>query len=245
MMNEGAYKWGFHDMAAPLALIFDVDGTLADTEAAHCEAFNEAFVEEGLAWRWSPALYTRLLAVSGGLERLTAYWREVGPGLAPRETLERVHAAKTRRYTAKVSGGQVPLRPGVERLIREANAAGLPLGIATTTTPANIDALLRAPLGEGWRGLFAVVADGASAPLKKPHPQVYLQVLHALGRPATACLAFEDSQNGLRAALKAGVPTLITPTAFTAGDDFQGALEVRPDLGGLTLEHLLALPRPN
>lgn len=230
---------------APLALIFDVDGTLADTEAAHCQAFNEAFAEEGLGWHWSHETYTRLLAVSGGQERLIAYWREVGPGLAPRELLARVHEAKTRHYTARVSQGQVPLRPGVLRLIEEAHHAGLPLGIATTTTPANIHALLRTPLGEDWRAIFTAVGDGATAPLKKPHPQVYLQVLHALGRAPSACVAFEDSQNGLRAALKAGVPTVITPTAFTAGDDFQGALQVRPDLGDLSLDELLALSRPN
>jgi HAD superfamily hydrolase (TIGR01509 family) len=232
-------------MAAPLALIFDVDGTLADTEAAHCAAFNEAFAEEGLAWRWSEALYIKLLAVSGGQERLAAYWREVEPGEPPAGLVARLHAAKTRAYAARVSGGQVPLRPGVLRLIREAGAEGYPLAIATTTTPANVDALLRTPLGEDWRRAFAVVADAASAPSKKPDPQVYLQVLGALGRPASTCVAFEDSSNGLRAARAAGVPTVITPTPFTASDDFAGALQVRPDLGALDLGELLAMVRPS
>ena len=231
-------------MATPLALIFDVDGTLADTEAAHREAFNEAFVEEGVGWHWSEALYTRLLGVSGGHERLAAYWREVEDGPPPPSTLRRVHAAKTRRYTSKVGLGQVPLRPGVLRLLREAGAAGVLLAIATTTTPANIDALLRAPLGPDWRATFAAVADGATAPLKKPHPQVYLQVLEALGLPAAVCLAFEDSGNGLRAARAAGLPTLVTPTAFTASDDFAGALGVWPDLGDVHLDQLGALAAP-
>jgi HAD superfamily hydrolase (TIGR01509 family) len=232
-------------MRAPLALIFDVDGTLADTEAAHCAAFNEAFAEVGLAWRWSEALYTRLLRVSGGQERLAAYWREVETGEPPPALIEKLHAAKTRRYTASVSGGQVKLRPGVLRLIREAQSEGFPLAIATTTTPANIDALLRLPLGEDWRRVFAVVADASTAPIKKPDPQVYLQVLEALGRTPTECVAFEDSGNGLRAARAAGVPTFITPTPFTARDDFQGALQVRSDLGTVSLEELLELAFPS
>ncbi len=231
-------------VAAPLALIFDVDGTLADTEAAHREAFNEAFFEEGLGWYWSEELYARLLGVSGGHERLASYWREVEDGPPPPSTLRRVHAAKTRHFTRKVGQGQVPLRPGVLRLLGEAGAAGVQLALATTTTPANIEALLRAPLGPGWRAHFAAVADGATAPLKKPHPQVYLQVLESLGLPAAACLAFEDSANGLRAACAAGIPTLVTPTALTASDDFAGALGVWPDLGELHLDQLGGLASP-
>jgi HAD superfamily hydrolase (TIGR01509 family) len=229
-------------MAHALALIFDVDGTLADTESVHREAFNEAFVEAGLGWRWSEAEYIRLLAVSGGKERLLSYWREVEPqgedGPERQATVERLHAIKTRRYGEKVSGGQVPLRPGVLRLMHEASARGLPLALATTTTPANIDALLRVPLGSAWRSSFAVVADASTAPQKKPHPQVYRQVLVALDRSPRQCLAFEDSNNGLRAARAAGVPTIVTPTAFTAQDDFAGALRVLPDLGGLQVSEL-------
>jgi HAD superfamily hydrolase (TIGR01509 family) len=228
-------------MAAPLALIFDVDGTLADTEGAHREAFNAAFAAEGLGWSWDPALYTRLLKVAGGKERLAAYWGEVEGGLPPGSLLERLHAAKTRAYTRAVGRGQVPLRPGVLRLIEEARSRGVPLAIATTTTPANVDALLRTPLGPAWRQDFAAVADGSTAPLKKPHPQVYLQVLQRLGRPARACLAFEDSGHGLSAARAAGVPTVITPTPFSAGDDFAGALKVLPDLAAVRLGDLEAL----
>jgi HAD superfamily hydrolase (TIGR01509 family) len=227
-------------MPAPLALIFDVDGTLAETESAHREAFNEAFAAEGLSWHWSEELYARLLAVGGGRERMAAYFCELEPGPAPAELIDRVHARKTRYFAAKVEGGRLPLRPGVQRLLEAAKAHGLPLAIATTTTPANVDALLRAPLGERWRDMFAAFANGATAHRKKPDPQVYLQVLEVLGAPAGRCLAFEDSHIGLRAALAAGVPTIITPTPFTADDDFAGALRVLPDLGSLHLDHLLS-----
>lgn len=219
------------------ALIFDVDGTLADTEAAHREAFNEAFAQARLDWHWDEATYIRLLHVAGGKERMAHHWRMVDPdtarSVAARATIEQVHAIKTRLYESRVSGGQLPLRPGVLRLIREAQGAGLRLAIATTTTPANIDALLRQPFGADWRSHFSAVGDASTAARKKPDPQVYQQVLAALALPASACLAFEDSDNGLRAATAAGLQTLVTPTVHTAGHRFDGALQVLPHLGDI------------
>ncbi len=249
--NDGGLGlWHVLAMAAPLALIFDVDGTLADTESAHRQAFNQAFAEEGLPFTWSEPEYIRLLAVSGGKERLGAFFHEMLPAHPEHPTLreaasaagiDRLHARKTRIYEKLVGQGQVPLRPGVLRLFHQARDAGLPLCLATTTTPANIDALLRTPLGPDWRGFFTVVADAATAPRKKPDPQVYLHVLAALRRDPADCLAFEDSQNGLRAARAAGLPTIVTPTAFTVGDDFAGALRVWPDLGSVQLAELYGL----
>lgn len=217
------------------ALIFDVDGTLADTESAHREAFNEAFSEARLSWHWDENLYTNLLEVSGGKERIQHFWRGIDPEAAMSRTgtdsIARMHANKTRIYDAKVSGGRLPLRPGVLRLIHEAIQQRVPLAIATTTTPANIDALLRTPLGTGWRDYFAVIADAATAPRKKPDPQAYEQVLQSLNLPAADCLALEDSQNGLRAAHAANIPAIVTPTAFTRMQDFGHALLVLPHFG--------------
>ncbi|MGN6702469.1 MAG: HAD-IA family hydrolase, partial [Burkholderiaceae bacterium] len=138
---------------------------------------------------------------------------------------------KTRLYEEEAGGGRVPLRPGIKRLILEANAAGIPVAIATTTTPANLDALLRAPFGSGWRRHFAAVCDGGNVSRKKPAPDVYLAALQALGVPATECIAFEDSENGLKAATAAGIRTIVTPTAFTALHSFGDALLVLPHLG--------------
>lgn len=223
------------------ALIFDVDGTLADTEHAHLAAFNYAFAEEGLEWRWDEAQYTDLLEISGGKERLRHWWAlargaivEVS-GSAVRDTIERLHERKTAAYEAMVNSGAVQLRPGVLDLIEEARRAGLALAIATTTSPVNIAALLRRAIGPQWRLHFAAVGDASTAPVKKPHPQVYRQMLQALKLPGAACVAFEDSANGLRAAIAAGIATVITPTRFTAHHDFTGALQVRPDLAGLRL----------
>ncbi|RAR56581.1 HAD superfamily hydrolase (TIGR01509 family) [Paraburkholderia unamae] len=217
------------------ALIFDVDGTLADTETAHLHAFNAAFAEVGLDWYWDEALYTRLLNVAGGKERLLHYWHvadlECADGSCIHDVIEAVHAVKTRHYAARVSGGGLPLRPGIARLMAEAHAAGLPVAIATTTTPANLDALLRAPFGPAWRERFAAIADAGTTQVKKPAPDVYLDVLRQLGLRGANCMAFEDSANGLRAARAAGVPTVVTPTAYTAHDAFEGALAVLPHLG--------------
>ena len=217
------------------ALIFDVDGTLADTETAHRAAFNAAFNDVGLDWYWSESLYAGLLDVAGGKERLQYYWNIIDPdeagGSKVKATIDAVHAIKTRHYEAMVSGGKLCLRPGILRLIREAHAAQMPMAIATTTTPANIDALLHTQLGSDWRSLFVTVCDATTVKNKKPAPDVYLAALEALGLPAADCLAFEDSANGLRAARAAGIPTLITPTPYTVGHQFSDALLVLPHLG--------------
>jgi HAD superfamily hydrolase (TIGR01509 family) len=227
-----------------LALVFDVDGTLADTESAHRAAFNQAFAEEGLNWHWDEPLYTRLLEVSGGKERITHYWRQANPDIkalelgALRDTVQHIHDLKTAAYESMVQDGAVQLRPGVLDLITSAHDQGLDLAIATTTSPVNIAALLRVALGAQWNRYFKVIEDASTAPHKKPHPQVYLQTLQRLALPARACLAFEDSANGLQAARAAGLATLVTPNGFTAHHDFSGALRLLPSLDGVAVTDL-------
>jgi HAD superfamily hydrolase (TIGR01509 family) len=226
------------------ALIFDVDGTLADTESVHLEAFNHAFREEGLDWHWTLEHYTRLLEISGGKERMLHHWRTVDPELkelesgAVKDSIDRLHGIKTAYYENAVNNGAVVLRPGVLALMNEARRAGLQLAIATTTSPVNIAALMRSAIGEDWRSHFLAIGDASNAPIKKPHPQVYLKVLADMGLRAADCVAFEDSANGLRAALAAGLDTVITPNGFTAHHDFKGALRVVPDLSGVNVARL-------
>jgi HAD superfamily hydrolase (TIGR01509 family) len=221
------------------ALIFDVDGTLADTEMAHLAAFNHAFAEEGLDWRWDVPLYTRLLAVSGGKERIKAYWQTQAPDVLDisrggiQDTIDRLHDLKTAAYEQAVQDGQVQMRPGVLALLSAASSAGLQLAIATTTSPANISALLQRAIGADWKSHFLVIEDASTAPRKKPDSMVYQQTLVRLGLPAHQCLAFEDSENGLRAAMGAGLATVITPNDFTAEHDFSGALRILPNLHGV------------
>jgi beta-phosphoglucomutase-like phosphatase (HAD superfamily) len=235
-------------MTAPQlkALIFDVDGTLADTERAHLAAFNHAFAEEGLDWHWDEALYTELLNISGGKERILHYWKTTRgdmvdvSGSAVLETVQRLHDLKTAAYEAMVNSGAVQLRPGVLELLEEARSRGLALAVATTTSPVNVGTLLRRDMGPHWRLNFSVIADASNAPIKKPHPQAYLHVLQAMKTAARDCVALEDSANGLQAATAAGIATVITPTHFTAHHDFRAALRVLPDLRGVRVRDLQA-----
>ena len=225
------------------ALIFDVDGTLADTERdGHRPAFNAAFAEHGLAWHWDEALYGQLLAITGGKERMRHYAEHHAADVAARDDfdalIKKLHAAKTAHYVRLVEQGGLPLRPGIAGLIGEARRQELRLAIATTTSPENVDALLRATLGQDAPGWFDVIGAGDIVPAKKPAPDIYRWVLDRLGLPATACLAIEDSENGLRAALGAGLSCVVTRNAYTAGQDFSGALAVVDDLTDIGLNSL-------
>ena len=219
------------------AIIFDVDGTLAETEEAHRKAFNRAFAAAGLNWSWDQALYGKLLAVTGGKERIRYFIEDFGGQDAPADELDafirRLHAAKTEAYVDIVAGGELELRPGVRELIHTAREEGYRLAIATTTTPANIDALFSATLGDTGHDLFEVICAGDSVPNKKPAPDVYLLALERLSLPAASCIAIEDSRNGLLSARAAGIATIVTPGIYTRGEDFDEAALVVDDL-----EHL-------
>ena len=216
------------------ALIFDVDGTLADTEEAHRQAFNDAFLAHGLGFCWSRELYGELLQVTGGKERLAAFFfrarltaseRILLSGLIPR-----LHATKTSFYLERVRLGRVPLRPGVRRLLTEARAAGVRLAIASTTSPDSVSALLEGVLGYGALDEFSVIATGDAVPRKKPAPDIYLLALSRLGVAARRAVAFEDSAIGVTAAKAAGVLTVATPSDWTRGQDFAAADLVLPCL---------------
>jgi beta-phosphoglucomutase-like phosphatase (HAD superfamily) len=226
------------------ALIFDVDGTLADTEEVHRRAFNLAFGRHGLDWNWDRPLYARLLLTAGGKERLGAYIDSLPLGVvehrALRQRIPAIHQTKTDLYASMIAAGSIPLRDGVERLIDEAAGANVQLAIASTTTLANIEALLQATLGRHSPHRFAVIGAGDQVRHKKPAPEIYRFVLRELNRPADQCAAIEDSATGLAAAKTAGLYTVVTPSAWTQGEDFSAADLVLPSLHSLGVRELEA-----
>ncbi len=217
------------------ALLFDVDGTLADTEGAgHLPAFNDAFEAFGLPHRWDEATYRRLLnAVPGGRERLHYALTQAPPPAdhGPVDDLaQRLHATKNRFYAQRLETGCIPPRPGIERILAEARSRGVRLAVVTTSARSNVEALFRGVLPATLRPAFEVCICGEDVAAKKPDPEAYLQALQVLALDATACLAVEDSANGLRAARAAAIPTLITRNRWTRDEDFSGAAAVIDDL---------------
>ena len=218
------------------ALIFDVDGTLADTERdGHRVAFNLAFTEAGLDWHWNVKTYGQLLNVTGGKERIAYFFNEYQPLFdSPAdmdEFIRNLHRAKTQHYVTLLKSGAIPLRPGVERLLKEARAAGLRLGIATTTTTENVTALLNSTLGTGSIAWFDVIAAGDVIANKKPAPDIYRYAMDQMNLTEADCLAFEDSKNGLESSIRSGLKTLVTVNAYTRQNQFNGAVVVLDQLG--------------
>lgn len=217
------------------ALIFDFDGTIADTEETHRQAFNDAFMRFGLDWEWSKPLYRELLKISGGKERIIAYVGTLPVSPAENARLcalaPALHRTKTELYTELIADGRCLPRPGVVRLIAEAREAGLKLAIASTTTAANVEALLTRHLGRGGLRQFHTIVCGDLVSHKKPAPDIYRLALSMLGCCADECVAFEDSLNGLRAAKAAGLFTVVTPSQWNEGENFGEADIVLPYLG--------------
>ncbi len=215
------------------ALIFDVDGTLADTEEVHRQAFNTAFRDLGLPWVWDQGFYRQLLLVSGGRERIQYFLDTYHPEMAAEgeARIGEIHARKSALYARMIEDRRARLRPGVERLIEEAHSRGLRLALVTTSSIANAEAVIMANLEVAGLDLFECIVGAEAVVNKKPAPDIYLMALEKLGLPARACLAFEDSPNGLKAALAAGLRTVVTPSVFTTGADFSGAFALVSHLG--------------
>ncbi|WP_420023195.1 HAD family hydrolase [Cereibacter azotoformans] len=217
------------------AIIFDVDGTLAETEELHRRAFNETFAAIGVDWFWDRDDYRELLTTTGGKERIARFLRQQKGDPAPLPIAD-IHKAKTERFVALMAEGEIALRPGIADLIAEAKGAGVRLAVATTTSLPNVEALGRACFGTAASEVFDVIAAGDMVAEKKPAPDVYHLALRELGLTPERAVAIEDSLNGLRAAKGAGLRCIVSPGFYTRHEEFAGAdrlVGCLSELGGL------------
>ncbi|HHS94577.1 MAG TPA: HAD family hydrolase [Rhodobacterales bacterium] len=222
------------------ALIFDVDGTLAETEEAHRAAFNRTFEAHGLGWHWSMDDYRWLLKTTGGKERMRAWQETLAPDARrlSDEEIAALHKEKTAHYGEILGAGELELRPGVAALVDAARKAGLKVAVATTTNLPNVAALTRCCWNAEPEAIFDVVAAGDQVKAKKPAPDVFNLALERLGLGPQVCVAFEDSLNGVASAKGAGLPLVVTPSVYTDDQDFAAADLVVPSLDGLSIEAL-------
>jgi HAD superfamily hydrolase (TIGR01509 family) len=210
------------------AVIFDVDGTLVDSERdGHRVAFNEAFEEARLLDYWDVDTYGRLLKITGGARRL-AFWFEQN-GRAPAEAADfaqRLHKRKTQIMRRLIADGRVQARPGAHKLLNELEASGVALHVATTGTRAWVEPLLNQAFGNR----FHTVITGTEVPQLKPNPAVYLEVLRTTGCPPDRTVALEDSANGVQAAVAAGLRCVAAHNPYTRDDDLSRATLVADGL---------------
>jgi len=216
------------------AVLWDMDGTIAESERdGHRVAFNMAFEACGVRWRWDEAHYGDLLRITGGRERLLFDMnaRTDAPTMSEREAVARaIHARKNVFYAELVSGGAIQLRDGVLAMMRQCRERGVRMGIATTTSRSNVQALMRVHLGERWADWFAVTVCGEDVQRKKPDPEVYLSALSVLGISPLEAVAIEDAPGGVAAARAADIPVVVTRSAYFAHAPIEGAVAVGPGL---------------
>lgn len=204
------------------AFIFDVDGTITETEEAHRQSFNRAFEKFGLDWDWDRELYIQLLKTAGGKERMRAYAQSRNQPLTE-GLLHHIHQWKTLNYTAYLRENPLPLREGILDIFQAARAQSLRLAIATTTNLPNVEALISSSMKVDFQSYFDAVAAGDMVQQKKPAPDVYELALKKLNLKPEECLAFEDSWNGVQSAKSAGLRVVACHSIFGKDEDLRDA----------------------
>ena len=222
------------------SLIFDCDGVLADTERyGHLPAFNATFEAFGLPVQWDEDEYAVRLKIGGGKERMASLFKDPGfvetAGIpadqqARADLLATWHKAKTAHFKQMVNDGQLPPRPGIARIIRQALDAGWTVAVASTSAEESVRAVLQNAIGFAAAAQIPLFAGDIVA-AKKPNPAIYLKALEVLGSDPDETLVIEDSRNGLLAATGAGLPCLVTVNNYTRSENTEEAVLVVSELG--------------
>jgi beta-phosphoglucomutase-like phosphatase (HAD superfamily) len=217
------------------AILFDVGGTIAESEEIHRVSFNEAFKEFGLNWYWDEAIYRELVFIGGGKERIKHYITRAWPEMLKQKNLtkyiESVHKIKGQIYEEFLNDSQLKARPGIIRLLKELKNEKIRLAIVSDTTEENLINLFKKGLGINPIEWFEILAHGGCTIQKKPSPDIYLWTLERLKLPPESCLAIEDAPRGVDSAIDAGLKVLVTPSIYTLEEKFEKSSLLLSHLG--------------
>ena len=217
------------------AILFDVGGTIAESEEIHRVSFNEAFKEFGLNWYWDEAIYRELVFIGGGKERIKHYITRAWPEMLKQKNLtkyiESVHKIKGQIYEEFLNDSQLKARPGIIRLLKELKNEKIRLAIVSDTTEENLINLFKKGLGINPIEWFEILAHGGCTIQKKPSPDIYLWTLERLKLPPESCLAIEDAPRGVDSAIDAGLKVLVTPSIYTLEENFEKSSLLLSHLG--------------
>ena len=216
------------------AVLFDVDGTISETEDLHRKSFNESFREFNLDWFWDEAIYKELINIGDGKGRIEYYIKRAWPEMLEYKNLTKyinsIHKVKNEIFEDHILESDIKPRPGVQRLIEELKENKIRVVLVSSTSKENLVKLFNEGLDINISN-FDLVAHGDCTENKRPSPEIYEWVLEKLRLPAQSCVAIEDSLRGLESAKNANIKVLVTPSIFTRDEDFTDAKVVVSDLG--------------
>ena len=217
------------------AVLFDVDGTIAETEDLHRRSFNESFKEFNLDWFWDEAIYKELINVGDGMERIKYYIKRAWPEMLEYKNLNKymssIHKVKNEIFRDLVIESKVKPRTGVIRLINDLKKKKTRIAIVSSMNLADLMTLFTEGLNIDPNSTFDLIAHGDCAKNKRPSPEIYEWILEKLRLPPQACVAIEDSPRGVKAAINAKINVLVTPSFYTKDEEFVDAKLVVSSLG--------------
>jgi len=221
-----------HATVEPLkAVIFDLDGALADVERdGQRMAFNAAFAAHGLDISWTVEEYGRLVCIGDEQRRIASALRRRGFGRVSGEIAAHVSRTKNDLFEESVLDGDVTARAGLDDLVNSLFFAGVPVAVVSTGARKWVEPLVRQLIGDG---IAETIVTPDDLPNPGREPDLHGHALWELGLAPESALAVAGTHRGLRAARAAKLATLVVTTGYSVGADFTGAVEVRSGYDGL------------